>query len=163
MSNESYLEGICAQIARVPRDLALKVAAEVFEQSVQGTRIDSGQAALNWRFVPYTDQPLLEPQEMMWGFGDTEPTTPAGYKWSKYDNSETVYRVQFEYLIDQMSAAPDVINGVVVYNPITEGYANFAPGDDTFYPRNAFGNLDMDSIVNAALERAYSDFNNAHT
>lgn len=159
MSNLSYLSDICAQLDRVPRDIALQVGAEIFEQAVQKTRVDSGQAAANWKFMAYDGQPFMEPQEILWGYANVDPVSPVGYKWAKYDNSQAVYEYQFEQLVDRLASAPANITGVVVYNPITAGFAGFAPGNDYFYGVNAFRNLDMDQIVAAALERAYSEYN----
>lgn len=161
MDNLGYLETICAQLSRIPTDLAKTVAAEVFEQAVQATRVDSGQAAANWHYQPYKGTPFTEPEEIMWGYANVDPISPAGFKWAMYDNSEAVYRWQFENLMDAMATTPDDIDGILVYNPITTGFAGFAPGDDAFYPQNAFRNIDMESIVQSAMERAYAEFNNA--
>lgn len=163
MSNEDYLAGLCAQLARIPAGIAKTVAAEVFEQAVQHTRVDSGQAAANWHYQPYKGQPFMEPEEIMWGYANVDPINPVGYKWAMFDNSEAVYRWQFENLMDAMSIVQDDIDGVMVYNPITSGFGGFQPGQDVFYPDNAFANLNMDAIVSAALERTYAEYNDAHT
>ena len=162
MSNESYLEGICAQLARIPVDVAKTVSAEVFEQVVQHTRVDSGQAAANWHFQPYKGSPAMEPEEIMWGYANVDPISPVGYKWAMYDNSEAVYRWQFENLMDGLSIIQEDIDGILIYNPVSAGYAGFQPGTDVFYPDNAFANLNIDGIVNAALERTYAEYSNAH-
>lgn len=159
MSNESYLQDICAQLERIPADIATEVASEVFEQAVQQTRVDSGQAAAQWKFLPYSGSFFMEDQEILWGFAGHDPLYPAGYKYSYYDNSETVYRFQFEQLTDAIAMMPKDIDGIVVYNPITEGFAGFTPGDDSFYPSNAFARLDMDGIVSSTLARVYAQYN----
>ena len=160
--NMSYLKDIVAQLARQPRDFALAVAAEVFQQCVEATQVDSGQAAANWRYVPYQGEPAMESQTMMWGYGTTEPVAPAGYKWSSLDNGEAAFRFQFEQLIDVMASAPQHIDGVLVYNPITVGFAGFQPGDDAFYPENAFRSLDMPAIINTVMDRFYSEYNGSN-
>lgn len=159
MSNESYLQSICAQLARIPRDVGLQVAARIFEEVVNHTRVDSGQAAVEWKFLPYKGAAFLETQQIMWGYADVDPVSPVGYKWAMYDNSEAVYRYQFEQLVDGLSMAPDDIDGIMIYNPITAGFAGFAPGNDYFYGQNAFGNVDMDSIVASALAKTYAEYN----
>ena len=159
MSNEAYLADICAQLARIPRDIAMEVAADVFEQAVQKTRVDSGQAAASWRFLPYQGSFFMEEQQIMWGWGDHDPLYPVGFKWAQYDNSEAVFRVQFEHLVDSIAMAPEDIDGVAVYNPITVGFAGFQPGNDFFYPDNAFARLDMESIVQSSLAKIYAQYN----
>lgn len=160
-SNKAYLESIVAQFESVPRDAALAVAREIFQEVVSNTSVDSGQAALNWQYIPYKGQPVLEDQKILWGYGDVDPVAPAGRKWAGklVDNSEAIYMYQFSYAIDQMASAPNDIDGVVVFNPITEGFASFAPGDDLFYPENAFKNVEIDQAISGALERVYADFN----
>lgn len=162
MSNELYLEEICKQLARIPADIAKTVSAEIFEQVVQKTRVDSGQAAANWHFEPYKGTPFTEPEEIMWGYANQDPIAPVGYKWAMYDNSEAVYRWQFENLADRLSMTQDDIDGILIYNPVTAGFAGFHPGTDVFYPDNAFAALNVEGIVNAALERTYAEYNNAH-
>ena len=159
MSNESYLADICAQIERIPRDIALQVGAEIFEAAVQHTRVDSGQAAANWKFVPYQSVLSMEQQQMMWGWGNVDPISPVGYKWAQYDNSQAVYEYQFGELVNALAAAPLDITGVAVYNPITVGFSGFAPGNDYFYEENSFRNVNIEQMVSAALERAYAEFN----
>jgi hypothetical protein len=159
VSNESYLADICKQLENIPRGIATTVASEIFEQAVQQTRVDSGQAAANWKFEPYKGSFFLDDQEILWGFAGHDPVYPAGYKWSMYDNAEAVYRYQFEQLTDAIAMMPDDIDGIVVYNPITVGFAGFQPGDDLFYPDNAFARLDMDGIVSTTLQRIYAEYN----
>lgn len=158
MSNESYIQGIIDQIARIPTDMAKQVGAEIFMEAVNRTRVDSGQAAANWQFAPYQGEYVEIDQQMMWGYGDIEPISPVGYKWAKYDNSEAVYRYQFERMTDALASAPDDITGVAVYNPISVGYGAFAPGTDVFYPENAFRNVDLQAIAQVALDRVYAEY-----
>lgn len=156
---DNYLTSIKAQIERVPRDIALLVAQEIFQEVVEKTRIDSGQAALNWHFQPYESDVTIEGQEMMWGYGSHPPTSPAGYKWSKVDNSEVVFLYQFEYMMNQVTFAPEKLRGVMIYNPITPGAADFAPGSDEFYAQVAFERLDVNAIVESAIAKIESSYN----
>lgn len=150
-NNELYLDSIIAQVARIPRDAALAVGQHIFHAVVEQTRVDSGQAALNWHFQPFFGDFNALGQEMLWGYGTIAPTSPAGYKWSKVDNTEGVFLYQFEYMMNQLSFAPDKISGVAIYNPISPGFAGFSPGTDEYYAQIAFEKLDIEAITQDAL------------
>lgn len=156
---DNYLNGIKTQIERVPRDVALLVAQEIFQTVVEQTRIDSGQAALNWHFQPYETDFTMEGQEMLWGYGSHTPVSPAGYKWSKVDNSQAVFLYQFEYMMNQLTFAPENLRGVMIYNPIEPGAADFAPGSDEFYAQIAFEKLDITAITENAVAKIESSYN----
>lgn len=100
----------------------------------------------------------MDSETIMWGYANVDPIHPVGYKWAMYDNSEAVYRYQFEQVIERIAAMPEKIDGILVYNPITVGFAGFTPGSDAFYPENAFKGLNMDAIVASALARAYENY-----
>lgn len=159
MSNESYLTAICKELEKIPRETAILVASEIFENAVSATKIDSGQAAAQWKIEGYTGSVSMAPQEILWGFGDQEPVYPAGFKWSAIDNSEQVHRHQFETLVNVIASMPEEIDGIVVYNPITPGFADFRPGKDDRYAGNAFAAVSVDGIVSQALSSAYNEMN----
>lgn len=156
---DAYLDSIKAQISRIPGDAALAVAQEAFMKLVEHTRIDSGQAALNWHFQPYSEDFSLLDQQMLWGYGSISPVSPAGYKWSKTDNSQAIFMYQFEYMMNQLTFAPKNIRGVVIYNPITPGYPDFAPGSDEFYAHVAFERLDINAIMQEAVATVEASYN----
>lgn len=156
---DAYFAPIRAQIKRIPRDIALEVAQQIYEQVTHKTRIDSGQAALNWFFEPYEgDHPAMRQQEMLWGYQHVSPTTPAGYKHTHGLNDEGVMQYQFEYMANQIATAPEKLSGVYIYNPITPGFTQFSPGDDTFYELTALGSIDIDSIAATALSLVESTY-----
>lgn len=156
---DAYFAPLRAQIKRVPRDTALEVAALIFHAVVEKTRIDSGQAALNWFFEPYEgDAPAMNVQEMMWGYGKVYPTTPAGFKGSHGANTDSVFMYQFEYLSNQMSIAPEHMTGVYIYNPIAPGFSGFNPGSDLYYADNALRSIDIDAISQAALAQVEGSY-----
>lgn len=148
-ANLAYVDDIIGMIEKVvPRAIA-EVAASAFEQVVWATRVDSGQAALNWHLIPHLgSDPPLPDSERMWGYGSVAPVPPAGYKWSKGDNEEWVRT----YLIEQRLIAADLLaeyplTGATIYNPITPGDFAGQPNDDSKYAAYAFdyieGNLDL--------------------
>ncbi len=157
---DSYFNNIRAQIKRVPRDLALAVGEKIFQAVVHKTRQDSGQAALNWFYEPYeSDAPTMRTQEMLWGYGKQSPVSPAGYKRAHGVNSDQVFIYQFEYMVNQSSLAPENLGGILIYNPITPGFPDFAPGNDTHYAQTALGAVDIDAIAQAALAEVEGEYN----
>lgn len=156
---DAYLDNIKAQVAKVPRDAALAVAQHIFQAVVEKTKIDSGQAALNWHIQPYATDFAEIGQEMLWGYGSVAPISPAGYKWSKVDNSEAVFLYQFEYMMNQVSLAPENLRGVMIYNPIESGHPDFAPGSDVNYEYIALGGIDFAGIVANAVSEVEASYN----
>jgi hypothetical protein len=159
VSNESYLREICDELSTIPQRVALQAASTIFEQVVQQTRVDSGQAAMNWQFIIYEGDPNVLPEEIMWGFGDTPPMSPVGYKWSYMDNSAAVYQAQYENMLDKLASAPAEFDGIMIANPISPGFAGFEPmtPNDYFYADNAFAGLNYEGVVQSAIEEAEAD------
>ncbi len=157
---DAYFNPIRAQIKRIPKDIALEAAQLIFHAVVEKTKVDSGQAALNWRFEPFEgDAPTMHVQEMLWGYGKVSPTSPAGFKYSHGMNADSVFLYQFEYMMNQLVSVPENMTGVYIYNPITPGFAGFDPGNDQYYAENALRNIDIDAIAVAALSQVEGSYN----
>lgn len=171
-SNLAYLKAITDRLEALPLAVAKRAGFHALITLVsEHTRIDSGQAAANWKFEWYAGSPSYAPQKMMWGYGDVSPTSPVGFKsyYSGYipvnnnlprgetGNPETILSWQMEQAAFTLMSVPKEASGVTVYNPITPGYADFAPGDDTYYEENALGEAKarIQAVGLASIARAW--------
>lgn len=174
--NKRYLQKLVDQLKPIPRAAAVRVSVNVFMEMLaistnDDSGFDSGQAAANWRIQGYVGSPAYEPQTMLWGYGDINPIAPVGFK-SYYPGMKAgeggrgevgdpnkVYEYMFEYATLQAAQMPAEITGIVVYNPITPGFAGFAPGDDTHYEQNALGEnqAKLAMVVSKAIARGLSE------
>ena len=158
MPSDAYLESLCGQLDAIPMDIASQVASHIFESAVKRTVQDSGQAAYHWQFIPYEGSPSLGQQEIVWGYGDVEPKSPVGYKWSFGVNSAEVLQYQFEAHVNALSIIKPTMDGIVVYNPIDSGFPDFHPNTDDYYPDNAFRKIDEGELVSSAFNQVYSTY-----
>lgn len=156
----------------VARRAAQLTFTRVVELNVQ-KGFDSGQAAANWRLEGFAGTPSYEPQKMMWGYDDVEPIAPVGYKsyYEGYDpnlhlggkgdigDPDQVLSYQISYASQQITFMGKDVTTISVYNPISEGFAGFSPGNDQHYEENAFSNVDskLISIADESLAQAESE------
>jgi hypothetical protein len=135
-----------AKLKPVVSRMMAEFGVRLYQEMVLNTKVDSGQAAANWHIVPYKSNPKAEqPQQMLWGFGDTNPMPPVGWKaWSGVKNSETHKEDVIDYVLQfalnmKEGIAFGGFSGVTVYNPISPGFSGFFPNDDSEYEDNALG------------------------
>lgn len=170
-----YLKGLVAQLAPIPREYAIEVAFEIFMQmvdiSLTDPGFDSGQAAANWRIEGYYGSPTYENMKVMWGYGDTVPEFPVGYK-SYYQNDigrwvvskdgqeggnpDLIHLKMGEYGTVQAIQMPKEISGITVYNPISSSAPGLLPGNTAKYEQNALDdNRDkIGQVMSQALTKA---------
>jgi hypothetical protein len=160
-SNRLYLKGLISQLREVPRVAAAEVAVRVFTGVLQYTAIDSGQAVMNWRMQPYKGAPGsngFDQHTMYWGFGETTPVAPAGYKWSKGATEDAVLMDRYQYaMTTKASLEGQDFDGIAIYNPTIPGYPGYAPGDSTRYYENALGDVEANlaRILDQAFDEGY--------
>lgn len=142
--NHAYLSALIAkELKPIPSRYALEVGIRLYTRMINETVVDSGQAAANWQFIPYVTSPRKGPQKMLWGYDDVEPTSPVGWKsWysggaMKGGDVDQIAAHLSEIAEDEMMTSSLNVRGVLVYNPITPGFADFAPGNDANYEQNA--------------------------
>lgn len=155
--SKAYVESLKALYNKIPYQLAGEVAARVFEKMVWETRLDSGQAVLNWKASQYTGVPVTEGPELIWGYGGIAPTGGAGYKWSKVPDETIRTDLIGQRLVQAETLGQGEFDGIVIYNPIDLGaFPNFSPGTDIFYEIIALGgaNAKLAEIESASLSEA---------
>lgn len=161
--DRAYLRQQAALLRPLTSRLVAEVGIRVYQEMVLSTKVDSGQAAANWHMVPYKrKEPQEEAQRMMWGFGDTPPIPPVGWKaWSGVKNPEMhandVIEAVLSFALNMKEGiAYGGYSGVSVYNPIAPGFSGFFPGDDSEYADNALGNAKAqeDQVEKKALQEA---------
>lgn len=140
-ANQQYLRTITGRFTTIPKMIGSVAASRVFDAMVNLTHIDSGQAALNWRVVVHEGDFVEDDPDLMWGWGDTSPIPPAGYKGDQGMSAEAIIAYQVDQRETQAAWLEDQKGAVfTVYNPISPGaFLDFAPGDDTSYEETALG------------------------
>lgn len=157
-AHQRYINSLMEQVEHVPGELAAEVAVILYTEFVYATAIDSGQAVLNWG-IAYDEDTIPKNPELLWGYGQVEPTGLAGYKRSNGAN-EALRTELATYMLDYTSMfGPGGIKATdfFVYNKIEPGaFPNFAPGDDSLYAGYAFSKVEdgLASIISQALDRA---------
>lgn len=165
-ANKRYLEKLVRQLDPVVPTLLSEAATYVYREVLNFTAVDSGQALHNWHIIPLKGESLSLPgQRIMWGYGDTLPTAPVGWKsWYSEGRTNPVDETEMVNTLIQFSLdMKDYIfhgdyDKVVVYNPITPGFSGFSPGDDRDYETAALGQVHTweTTIQVAALAHAES-------
>ena len=157
-AHQRYIDSLMEQVEHVPSELAAEVAVILYTEFVYATAIDSGQAVLNWG-IAYDEDKIPKNPELLWGYGQVEPTGRAGYKWAEGAN-EALRTELATYMLDYTSMfgpGGTKATDFFVYNKIEPGaFLNFAPGDDSRYAGYAFSKVEdeMASIISQALDRA---------
>ncbi len=160
-ANTKYLKSLTRGLRDIPRDIALNTAKKVMLAMVYKTQVDTGQAAANWNMLPFVTRAKMGGQKILWGTAPTFENAqyPVLPKTADFKNDVAALvdyaNGRANYIIQH---APKSLTGVLVYNPITPGFANFAPGDDTYYEENALyeaeGSVSAESAAAlAAAER----------
>lgn len=160
--NKKYLRAIAAELSEIPRDIALNTAKKILLSMVHKTKVDTGQAALNWNMIPFVSKAQMGEQKVLWGTAPTYenaqyPVLP------KYGDEKNDLPTLIDYMNGRVNyiiqGAPKNLRGVLVYNPITPGFAAFAPGDDTYYEENALWEAEgaVTSESSAAVEAAENE------
>lgn len=156
-NNMKYLQSLIDQIKPIPRAAAVEIATRIFIRAVEATPMDSGNAAANWEMIPYVGSPQYSPMQLLWGYGDTAPTLPVGYKFSKGAESQLVLQYQFEIATQAAVLYPTIeFDGISVFNPIEEGGSTFSPGIDTWYEENSISKVPFETIIMESLADGYA-------
>jgi hypothetical protein len=161
--NQAYMKSIADKVRKLPAFVARRAAyytySRIINLNVEGG-FDSGQAAANWVIDVSSGTGFsMRDQRMMWGYGDTAPTNPVGYK-SYYPgqheatkgqtgDAEKVKLYQLTYAASVVATITQGITGITIYNPIVSGFSGFAPGSDEFYPANAFAGMGSLEVIGA--------------
>ncbi len=174
-ANLRYLKSLVDRIAPIPREFAIEVSFEIFMQMVDVSLVDpgfdSGQAAANWRMEGYYGSPSYESMRVMWGYGDTVPEFPVGYKsyyqndlgrwvWAKEGqeggNPDLIDLKMGESATIQSIQMPKDITGITVYNPISSGFPGLLPGDVSKYEQNALDDnkSKLGQVISQAVSKA---------
>lgn len=161
-SNKAYLRSIAKELEKIPRNLALNAGKKLFVMLVAKTRVDTGQAALNWEMQPYVDGPSMKSQRMLWGTAPSflNAVYPVLPKFS-VESNDLVTLLDYasgkaNYIV---KSAPAFISGVSVYNPITPGFPSFSPGSDEDYEDTALRQADyeIEYLAEKAIEQAEAE------
>lgn len=165
--NKQYLKKLAARLPEIVPTLLAEISYRVYLGVMERTRVDTGQALAQWYVLPTKGERSKYPkQQILWGFGDTEPVSPIGWKpWSRQARGaqNPTQEEMIEYKLGVAASmftyirhTPSLKN-VLIYNPITPGFAGFMPGNDTKYQETALGlaTQEIPNIEAKAREEGY--------
>jgi hypothetical protein len=163
-SNKAYLQKIKNKLMEAPRDFAKTVTLQVYldmvDISANQSGIDSGQALAHWKIDAYTGKPVYEAASIMWGYNKDgnkiEATAPVGDKYSGGQNSGALSSIMIDRGLQFFYQGLGNFTGIVVYNPASNGFADFQPGPDRGYVNNTFSEnqQQMATVVASAIAKA---------
>lgn len=144
--NKRYLRKLMVNFPKVTPTLLAYASMIIYEKMMELTVVDTGQALLQWHVLPTKGTRSRYPkQQILWGYEGQNPTAPAGWKaWhapsgavSPSKEALIEHKISFSAsMFHYIRSQPSLVN-VHIYNPITPGFAGFAPGDDSQYAANA--------------------------
>ena len=160
--NKQYLRKLAARFPEILPAMLADVSMRIYVKLMEVTVVDTGQALWNWNILPTKGQRSRFPrQAMLWGYGDVAPTAPVGVKtWGRHNKGNAgqleLIQAKLEYsasMFAYIRRNPSIVN-VLIYNPITPGFAGFAPGSDAKYEETALGEARARSVQISEAARA---------